>query len=193
MTATVLDERRARPPSETRAPTSAEGGAAVGRTGVRVRQVDARDLPAVETHLLGLGPSDRRARFLSYPPDAAITSYVRGIDLSSTVLVGAFDQSDRMVGLAEAHPTGTPLTVEVAVSIDPALRQYGWGQRLVALALALAFARGMQSAEFVFAPTNSALARLVQTLGGRMTAPGHALIDRSANLLGFLGINNKPV
>ena len=183
MTTIMFDERGGvRSSSETRAPTFTAGEAAVACTRVSVRQLDAGDLPAVESHLLGLGPSDRRARFLSYPADAAITSYVRGIDFSSTALVGAFDERGRMVGLVEAHPTGTPHTVEIAVSIDPALRRYGLGQRVVARALALASTRGMRSAEFVFAPSNGALARLVQALGGRVTAPGHALIDRSADV-----------
>jgi ribosomal protein S18 acetylase RimI-like enzyme len=182
MTAIRLDERRVvRPSSQTGAATIAAGGAAVGHAGVRVHQLGASDLRSVEEHLLGLGPSDRRARFLSYPTDGAITSYVRGIDPACAILIGAFDQSDRMVGLAEAHPTGVPHTVEIAVSIDPALRRCGLGQRLVAQALALAFARGARSAEFVFAPRNRALAGLVQGLGGRIEAPGHAWIDRSAS------------
>jgi ribosomal protein S18 acetylase RimI-like enzyme len=182
MTAIVLDERRGiRPPSETGAAKIAVGGAGVAHAGLRIRQLGVSDLPAVEQHLLGLGPTDRRARFLSYPTDAAITSYVRGIDPSRTVLIGGFDLSDRMVGLAEAHPTSTPNAVEIAVSIDPTFRRRGLGQRLVASTLALAFARGMQLAEFVFAPTNCALAGLVQALGGRITAPGHALIDRTAD------------
>jgi ribosomal protein S18 acetylase RimI-like enzyme len=146
-----------------------------------VRQLGASDLPAVARHLLELGPLDRGARFLGYPCDAAIAGYVRGIDPSRTVLIGAFDPSNRMVGLAEAHPTHSAHTVEVAVSIDPAFRQCGLGQRLVARALAVAFARGMQSAEFFFAPDNCALAGLVQTLGGRIMAPGYASIDRSAD------------
>jgi GNAT superfamily N-acetyltransferase len=65
------------------------------------------------------------------------------------------------------------------VSIDPPFRRCGLGQRLVARALAVAFDRGMQWAEFIFAPNNRALAGLVETLGGRIKAPGHALIDRS--------------
>ena len=154
---------------------------AVRLSELRVRQLDASDLPAVARHLLQLGPLDRGARFLGHPCDAAIAGYVRGIDPSRTVLIGAFAPSDRMVGLAEAHPTMSPHTVEVAVSIDPALRRCGLGQRLVARALAVAFARGMQSAEFVFAPDNFALAGLVQALGGRIIAPGYASIDRSAD------------
>ena len=184
MTALMLGRRGAvRPASETRAPSLILEETAVRHTRVGVRELGASDLTAVEKHLLELGPSDRRARFLCHPGDAAVTSYVQGIDLSVAVLVGAFDQSDRMVGLAEAHPSGTPYTVEIAVSIDPVLRRRGLGQRLVARALALAFDRGMRSAEFVFAPTNRALAGLVRALGGRITAPGHALIDHSADLV----------
>ncbi len=180
MTAIAVDERLGiRLPPEAGAATIRAGQTVVGLAGLRVRQLGASDLPSVERHLVQLEPSDRRARFLYYRPDAAIAAYARGIDPSCTVLVGAFDPSDRMVGLAEAHPTDTPRTVEVAVSIDPAFRRRGLGQRLVARALALAFDRGMQSAEFVFAPNNRALAGLVDALGGRITAPGHALIDRS--------------
>jgi len=157
------------------------GETAVRLSGLSVRQLGASDLPAIERHLVQLGPSDRHARFLSYLCDAAIAGYVRGLDPSRTVLIGAFAPSDRIVGLAEAHPTMSPHTVEVAVSIDPALRRCGLGQRLVARALAVAFACGMQSAEFVFAPDNFALARLVQTLGGRIMAPGYALIDLPAD------------
>jgi ribosomal protein S18 acetylase RimI-like enzyme len=181
MTAIMLDERHGvRPRSETGARLPA-GETAGGIAELHVRQLGANDLPAVEGHLLALGRADRRARFLTYRPDKMIAAYARGIDPSSTVLVGAFDQSGRMVGLAEAHPTEPPDAVEIAVSIDPAFRQRGLGQRLVARALALAFARGAQSAEFVFAPDNQALAGLVRALGGRITAPGQAWIDRSAN------------
>jgi AAHS family 4-hydroxybenzoate transporter-like MFS transporter len=180
MTAIALDERIGiRLPPEAGAATIPAGQTVVGLAGLRVRQLGASDLPSVERHLVQLEPSDRRARFLCYRSDAAIAAYVRGIDPSCTVLVGAFDPSDRMVGLAEAHPTDTPRTVEVAVSIDPAFRRRGLGQRLVARALAVAFDRGMQWAEFFFAPNNCALAGLVETLGGRITAPGHALIERS--------------
>jgi ribosomal protein S18 acetylase RimI-like enzyme len=153
---------------------------AQGAGGLRVRRLDVNDLRSVERHLLELGPTDRHARFLGNPADAKIVAYVRGIDPSCTILIGAFDQSGRMVGLAEAHPTGTPHTVEIAVSIDPNFRRRGLGQRLVARALALAFAHGTQSAEFIFAPTNRALEGLVHALGGRITAAGHALIDHTA-------------
>jgi GNAT superfamily N-acetyltransferase len=178
MTAIMLDEHFGiRPASEAGPATIPAGQTAVGLAGLRVRQLGKSDLPAVERHLLDLGPRDRGARFLGYPSDAAIAEYVRGIDPSRAVLIGAFAPSDRMVGLAEAHPTTPPDTMEVAVSIDPAFRRCGLGQQLVAGALAVASDHGMQLAEFIFAPDNCALAGLVETLGGQIIAPGYASID----------------
>lgn len=52
----------------------------MGEVVLPVRQLGVGDLPAVEAHLLGLAPSDRRARFLGNLPDAAISAYGRGLD-----------------------------------------------------------------------------------------------------------------
>ena len=141
-------------------------GSAPGHVGLRVRRLGAADRPAIERHLLGLAPSDRRARFLGARGDAVIAAYARALDPSDTILIGAFDAGDRLVGLAEAHPTDTPHLVEVAVSVDPPLRRRGLGQRLVTCALAVAFARGARSAEFVFHSDNGALIGLVRAIGG---------------------------
>jgi GNAT superfamily N-acetyltransferase len=148
--------------------------------GLCVRHLDVADLPAMAQHLLRLGPSDRQARFLRHPTDKAIADYAMGLDPSCTVLIGAFDWRNCMIGLAEAHTTDVPHTVEIAVSIDPAFRRRGLGRRLVGRALALAFSRGAQSAEFFFAPENRALATLVLALGGQFGPDvGQALIQRT--------------
>jgi GNAT superfamily N-acetyltransferase len=170
-----------RPPSEPGADPVSARKTEIRTSGLRVRQLGASDLPAVARHLLELPRLDRHARFLGYVCEEVIAGYVRGIDPSRAVLIAAFDPSDRIVGLAEAHPTKSPHTVEVAVSIDPAFRQCGLGKGLVARALMVAFARGVQSAEFVFSPDNFAVVSVVETLGGQIMAPGYALIDRSAD------------
>jgi ribosomal protein S18 acetylase RimI-like enzyme len=180
MTGMTVDGRLGiRSRSKTAVATIAARGTWVGPAELYVHQLGANDLIAVERYLLGLGPSDRYARFLGWQDDAAIIAHVRGVDPVCTVLVGAFDQSDRMAGLAEAYPTHAQETVEIAVSVKPAFRRRGLGRRLVTRALVLAFARGAQSAELVFGPDNCALARLVQCLGGRVSAPGHAVVGRS--------------
>jgi ribosomal protein S18 acetylase RimI-like enzyme len=153
--------------------------AANGSAGLRLRPLGATDLAAVERHLLALAPADRRARFLGDPSDAVIAAHARGLDPSTPILIGAIDGSACLIGLAEAHLCDAQRIVEVAVSVDVAFRRRGVGRRLVARILALAFARGAESAEFVTAPDNHALACLVRGLGGQFRALGHFSI-RSA-------------
>ena len=147
-----------------------------------IRRLGRRDLPAIEAHLLALGPTDRHARFHACLGDAAIAGYVRRIDFGRMILVGAVDgPSGRIVGLAEAHLDDplAPAVAEISVSVLESERGRGIGRRLVARAVDLAFGRGAGRAEFFFSPDNRALARLVGALGGRVQAArGHACIDR---------------
>jgi ribosomal protein S18 acetylase RimI-like enzyme len=147
---------------------------------LQLRRLDTGDLAAVERHLLKLGPADRTARFLHGVGDAGIRAHARRLDPSRAILIGAFSLSSRIVGVAEAQPTEVPGTAEVAVSVDEAYRRLGLGRRLVVRLLALAFAGGAQSAEFIFDPSNRALVRLVRGLGGRFGTLGHASISRAA-------------
>jgi GNAT superfamily N-acetyltransferase len=135
------------------------------------RRLDRRDLPEVERHLLALEPADRRARFGSAFSDAAVLAYVRSLDLARGVLVGAVDEaSGRILGLAEAHPGPSAGWVEVAVSVQAPHRRCGLGRGLVSAALAGAFERGAEAAEFLFAPGNRPIAGLVRALGARIDA-----------------------
>jgi ribosomal protein S18 acetylase RimI-like enzyme len=143
----------------------------------RIRRLGRGDLPAVERHLLALGPADRRKRFLSPADDDAIARYVSRLDPGRAVLVGAAGPDGRLAGIAEAHPVvDAPRAVEVAVSVHPYHRREGLGRRLVGRALLLAFAGGAEAAVFHFAPENRALAGLAGTLGARFPAPGRALL-----------------
>ena len=145
---------------------------------LRARQLTSGDLPAIERHLLGLGPSDRHARFRGSRADEMIRAYARQLDPSRVILVGAFAPQGRLVGLAEVHPSGT--TAEAALSIDPAVRRRGLGRNLMSRAMGLAFERSVQSAEFIFSPDNHAIVRLVQSLGGQSIAIGRMSVSRSA-------------
>jgi GNAT superfamily N-acetyltransferase len=122
----------------------------VGDVALYVRQLGTNDTRA--KHLLALPKPDRQARFHGILSDDAISAYARRFDAFSMILVGAFDCTKRLVGLAEAVPTDAGRKVEVGVSVDPAFRRRGLGQRLVARALIAAFAHGAQLAECTFAP-----------------------------------------
>jgi ribosomal protein S18 acetylase RimI-like enzyme len=148
-----------------------------------IRRLGRHDLPEVERHLLSLGPSDRRKRFLSPFDDGAITRYVAGIDADRAVLVGAEAEADgRLAGIAEAHPVGlgSPRMVEVAVSVHPYHRREGLGRRLAAEAVALAFAEGAEAAVFLFAPENREMAEALRAIGARVTGLGRALLRADA-------------
>ena len=139
-----------------------------GEDGVVLRRLGPDHMPEVERLLLALGPADRRMRFLSPFEDGVISAYVRRIDPDTVFLVGAIEDRDGgLLGLAEAHPSGAPGRVEVAVSVRPAHRRRGLGGRLVAQALALAFGAGADTAEFAFDPENRAIVGLAASLGAR--------------------------
>ena len=145
-----------------------------------IRRLGRHDLPEVERHLLSLGPTDRRKRFLSPFNDDAIARYVGRMQVGRAVLVGAVaavGADGQLAGIAEAHPVADPSRmVEVAVSVHPYHRREGLGRRLVADAVALAFAEGAEAAVFLFAPENRAIARLVLSLGARITGLGRAVL-----------------
>jgi ribosomal protein S18 acetylase RimI-like enzyme len=151
--------------------------AAAGGAPLAVRRLGRRDMLAVERHLLALGPADRRKRFLSPFDNGAVARYAAGLDPGRAVLVGADGPDWQLAGIAEAHPVpGAPGRVEVAVSVHPYHRREGLGRRLVVGAVALAFAEGAEAAEFLFAPENRTVARLVFSLGARATGLGRAAL-----------------
>jgi GNAT superfamily N-acetyltransferase len=167
------------PPIDPAGETTMVSSIAVGDAVLHVRQLGAGDVRAIAQHLLVLGLPDRRSRFLGNLADAAVCDYARRLDPSRAILIGAFD-AERLVGLAEAHPTDTVGKVEVAVSIDAAFRRRGLGRRLVARALTLAFGHGAQSAEFNYAPDNRPFIFLLRAIGGRFGPKlGYASIARS--------------
>jgi len=137
---------------------------------LQIRALDDHDLPAIERHLLALDSLSRRARFGSAFADTSVVAYVRRIDLKQARLVGAVDRTDSLVGLAEAQPTTSPLRVEMAVSVLEQYRHCGLGCYLVRRTMNEAFSRGVEVADFLFAPDNQAAVGLIRAVGGCLTA-----------------------
>jgi GNAT superfamily N-acetyltransferase len=142
-----------------------------------MRRLDDRDLPAIETHLLDLDPVSRNRRFRSGFGDAAVSAYVRRLDLRRAILVGAIEaDSRRIVGLAEAHPADAPRTVEIGTSVLAEHRRQGLARNLVGRAIAVAFAHGASTVELLFDPDNYPAARIATGLNARFCSPGHAVL-----------------
>lgn len=146
-----------------------------------IRPLTCQDLAGVERHLLALDAMDRYARFGASRSDALLTGYVRRLDPTRAVVVGALDGvTSRIVGLAEAQPTGDPRKVEVAVSVHQPFRSCGLGRCLVGAVVATAFERGAEVADFYFDPGNRAIAGLVSSMGAQLgSALNHAQLHCS--------------
>lgn len=149
--------------------------------GYVIHRLGRRDLAAIERHFLALNPIDRGSRFHAMLGDEAIGRYVRRIDFSRMIVVGAAERaSGRIVALAEAHLDDhrAPRVAEISVSVLAHRRRQGLGRRVVAEVLELALALGVERAEFFFIPDHRAIARLVGSFGGTVDANrGYASIQ----------------
>jgi hypothetical protein len=160
---------------------------------VRIRRLGPGDMTEVEKHLLSLDPADRHARFHLGVSDGTVAAYARRLDPARAVLVGAFCPAGRLLGLAEAHPTAVPRTVEVAVTVVSWCRRQGLGKRVVSEVVGQAFAAGAEAAQFLFTEDNAALAGLAAALGARVNVlRGHAAISRAARAGAWQGAGAGP-
>ncbi|MDJ0949383.1 MAG: hypothetical protein QNJ94_10720 [Alphaproteobacteria bacterium] len=151
--------------------------------GLVLRRLSRRDLSQVEAHFKGLPQADRRNRFHTAATDEAIDAYVRSIDFTRMILIGAvMAESGLLVGLAEAHlnDRDRPDSAEISVSVDVGWRRRALGHRLVVQAVWAAFAASVGQVTFSFLPENFALVRLISRLGARVDlARGQASLKRS--------------
>jgi ribosomal protein S18 acetylase RimI-like enzyme len=132
-----------------------------------IRRLHPSDLPAIEMHLLGLDFHDRRLRFFREATDAQVRAYVRDIDWSCSLILGAI-RADRVVAMAEAlfDCSGAPHHAEIAVSVDHDLRRRGLGGHLIAQAVERVGALGARQTSLSFLRENRPIQRIVRALGG---------------------------
>jgi GNAT superfamily N-acetyltransferase len=150
--------------------------------GFAMRRLHDGDLPQIERHLLDLGRLDRTTRFLGAHCDEVISAYVRRLDPSAAIMIGAFASSGRLLGFAEAQPAEAKDAIDIAVTVAGDQRRKGLGKELVARVIELAFATGARQAEFNFDPSNEAIVRLISSLGGKFGLPfGQATISSVAS------------
>jgi GNAT superfamily N-acetyltransferase len=132
-----------------------------------IRRLHPSDLPAIEMHLLGLDPNDRRLRFFREATDAQVRAYAQDIDWSCSLILGAI-RADRVVAMAEAlfDCSGAPHHAEIAVSVDHDLRRRGLGGYLVGQAVERVGALGARQTSLSFLRENRPIQRIVRSLGG---------------------------
>jgi RimJ/RimL family protein N-acetyltransferase len=138
-----------------------------------IRHLGPGDLPAFQSHLLGLSQVDRRLRFCGPATDFLIRYYCAEIDWSRSLLYGCFADG-RLVGAVHLlwPAAAMPTTVELAVSVDRDYQGRGIGTDLVMRAVKGAHMRGVSSLRFVCHAENEAMQRLALRLGARLVTDG---------------------
>jgi hypothetical protein len=102
-------------------------------------------------------PLDRRDCLFRHTGDEVISAYLRRLDPLCLVLIGAFDFSEGLVGLAEARPIAGMEYVEIGYRWRGLSAARPWGY-LIARAL---YSHSACGREFNFRPSNLALVRPV--------------------------------
>lgn len=112
------------------------------RRWIPIRRLGERHRARLLGHLLRLNERDRYLRFGHAASDATLQRYVRALDFSRDEVFGIFSRRLELVATShlayvpedEVAPEGTPVPpgrmVEFAVSVLPAARGRGYGDRL---------------------------------------------------------------
>ncbi|HEU4674967.1 MAG TPA: GNAT family N-acetyltransferase [Motilibacteraceae bacterium] len=150
-----------------------------GRT-VHVRPVVPQDLPALRAALQAAEPSLVHSRFLgAAPPDRLIARRVRAMDYRRDLALVVLDPAQRLVGEVE-YAGSTPGEADLAIALAPDWQGAGLGTSLVRLLALAARERGVRRLTAVFAPGNTAVARLLDGVGvpvARGRADGLGVIE----------------
>ncbi|MBC8737196.1 GNAT family N-acetyltransferase [Paraburkholderia sp. UCT31] len=132
-----------------------------------LRLLTQADLDRLEALLLGLSPENRRRRFCGNVRDHNITAYVQRIDFSRAQVVGAFTPAGELAGVCElAFAAVGDTSGEMAFAVAEAHQGHGLGSRLVARALDLARAAGVQALEVHYQSGNTPARRLTRRFNG---------------------------
>lgn len=88
----------------------------------------------ITRHLLQLAPDDRRLRFDTTMADAAIESYVHGIDFARDKVFGVFEHDLSLNGVAHLALDADTDSAELGLSVVPEYRGKGYGYALLSRA-----------------------------------------------------------
>lgn len=143
-----------------------------------IRPMTGFEREEVRTFLLSLTVEDRRNRFCSTLSDAAVSSYVDGLDFVRATILGAFDDEAQLVGLAELVDGSEES--EMAFAVRPDKRGQKAGTRLMDRLLQRARVCGVRRAVVIFLSDNDPMRKLASRAGMHIrTGNGDSFGERS--------------
>jgi GNAT superfamily N-acetyltransferase len=137
---------------------------------MNIRTLTVFERDAVRDFYLSLSADDRRKRFCSALTDVSISNYVCGLDFERHTILGAFDESGELVGLAELA-LGAKES-ELAFSVRPDQRSQGLGTKLMERILLRARMGGIRKVVVMFLSDNTPMRKLATRTGMLVKADG---------------------
>jgi GNAT superfamily N-acetyltransferase len=137
-----------------------------------LKALSAADSTALIAHFSRLNEFDRYRRFFSAVSQSGVDSFVRQLDWSRMVAVGAFD-NQRLIGVAElGWPDLRSSSGELAISVDRGWRNRGLATWLVREVGRLGYRNGIARMEACWLSDNDSVGRIVRALQGNLRRDG---------------------
>ena len=133
----------------------------------RILALTPDDTPTVERMLRGLDRDSRCARFGWASSDESLMTHARGLFVTATHLIGAFADGE-LRGILEIYADNAARGAEVALVVAPPWRRRGFGQAMLAAALAWAAQNRVGAIHLIFSRENWPMRRLAETARAKL-------------------------
>jgi RimJ/RimL family protein N-acetyltransferase len=153
------------------APTADHAPGAV----VPIRSIGQRHLPAIEAHLLALGPQDRYLRFGYAATDEHILNYIGRLNFERDQLFGIFNRKLKLIAMAHLAFSVDPhfkSCAEFGVSVTHSARARGYGSQLFSRAIMHARNEGVNQLFIHALSENTAMLKIARRAGARIERDG---------------------
>lgn len=128
-----------------------------------IRPLTVFERESVRNFYLSLTPEDRRKRFCCTISDETISKYVDRLNFTRDMVVGAFDESAQLVGLAEL--VRGAMESEMAFSVRPEKRGQKIGTQLIQRLFLRARMCGVAKVFVLFLSDNTPMRRMALRAG----------------------------
>lgn len=138
---------------------------------VTMRPLDGRDADALIAAVRRADPMDLRRRFMGMPPPASyLVKQLKRADGVHDLVLGAFDETGRLVGVAQFDRSDDGPVAEVAIEIAKDWQHDGLGTAMLNRLAALARDRGVHEFTATYYADNLPIRRLLHDIGHVVTS-----------------------
>jgi len=138
---------------------------------VTIRPLDGRDADALVAALGRADPTDLRRRFMGVPPPPSyLVKQLERADGVHDLLLGAFDDTGRLVGVAQFDRVDDGPAAEVAIEVAKDWQHHGLGILLLSRLADEARALGIREFTATYFADNVAIRHLLRDIGHVVTS-----------------------